>query len=281
MESKRACRRTLLYNVAQTMRYLSKRNRAILREMVSTDFKVRYQGSVLGYLWSVLKPLFLFAILYVVFTYVFKVGKSIPHYPVYLLLGIVMWNFFTESTVVGASSVVAHGDLLRKISIPRYLVVVASSVSALINLTLSLVVVVVIALINHVHPQLGWLLVPLVLVELFVFGLAVSFFLAAAYVRYRDVTYIWEIVLQAGFYASAILFPLQLVPEQFQKWFFLNPIVQMVQDVRYLAVTHESITLWSKTSLPYLLIPFVIIAGTVYVATVYFKRQSKFFAENI
>ncbi|HSX05507.1 MAG TPA: hypothetical protein VLF69_03505, partial [Candidatus Saccharimonadales bacterium] len=116
------------------MRYLSKKNRAILREMVVTDFKVRYQGSLLGYLWSVLKPLFLFAILYIIFTYVFKVGKGIPHYPVYLLLGIILWNFFTEATIVGASSVVSHGDLIRKISIPRYLVVAASSVSALINL---------------------------------------------------------------------------------------------------------------------------------------------------
>ena len=263
------------------MRYLTKRNRAILREMVSTDFKVRYQGSLLGYMWSVLKPLFLFAILYVVFTYVFKVGRSIPHYPVYLLLGIVMWNFFTEATVVGASSIVAHGELLRKISIPRYLVVVASSVSALINLVLSLVVVVVIAILNHLHPEPSWFIIPLLLLELFAFALAISFFLAAAYVKYRDITYIWEIVLQAGFYASAIIFPLQLVPLHYQKWFFINPIVQMVQDARYASVTHDSITIWSRTGLPYVLLPFVILIIVAVVAQVYFKRQSKLFAENI
>lgn len=263
------------------MQYLAKKNRAILREMVLTDFKVRYQGSALGYLWSVLKPLFLFAILYVVFTYVFKVGKSIPHYPVYLLLGIVMWNFFTEATTVGASSVVSHGDLIRKISIPRYLVVVASSVSALINLSLSMVVVVVIALFNGLRPELTWLFVPFVLLELFVFSLAVAFILAAAYVKYRDITYIWEILLQAGFYASAILFPLQLVPVHYQKWFFLNPIVQMVQDVRYFSVTHKSVTIWSKLNVWYGLYPFVAIVIVAIIAKVYFKKESKFFAENI
>src|SRR3989344_4969105 len=101
------------------MRYLNKRNRAILREMVVTDFKVRYQGSVLGYLWSLLRPLFMFATLYVVFVYIFKLNKGIEHYPAYLLLGIVLWNFFVETTTIGMTAVVQRGDLIRKISIPR------------------------------------------------------------------------------------------------------------------------------------------------------------------
>lgn len=263
------------------MRYLNKRNRAILREMITTDFKVRYQGSVLGYLWSVLKPLFLFAILFVVFTYVFKVGDSIEHFPVYLLLGIVMWNFFTEATVVGASSIVAHGDLLRKISIPRYLVVVSSSISALINLALSMIVVLVFALINKVPVTIEWLLLPLIFAELFAFALAIAFFLSAAFVKFRDISYIWEIILQAGFYASAVLFPLQLVAEKYQGFFFVNPLVQMIQDARYVMITHQSITLWSVVSFPLLLVPFTIIAVSIVIAKLYFKRQSEFFAENV
>ena len=263
------------------MRYLNKRNRAILREMITTDFKVRYQGSVLGYLWSVLKPLFLFAILYVVFTYVFSVGDSIEHFPVYLLLGIVIWNFFTEATVVGASSVVSNGELLRKISIPRYLVVVASSISALINLAFSMVVVFIAAAINHVPLTIGWLLLPLILAELFLFALAVAFFLSAAYVKFRDISYIWEIILQAGFYASAVLFPLQLVDEKWQGFFFINPLVQMMQDARYAMVTHQSITLWSAVSFPLLLVPFVIMVVVAVAAKLYFKRESEFFAENV
>ena len=263
------------------MRYMSVKNRAILREMVSTDFKVRYQGSVLGYFWSLLKPLFLFAILYVVFTYIIPLGKDVEHYPVYLLLGIVLWNFFTEATMIGASSVVAHGDLIRKISIPRYLVVIASSLSALINLGLSMVVIVIFALINGITPNFQWLLIIPIAAELYIFALGISFLLAALYVKFRDITYIWEIVLQAGFYASAIIFPITMVPEAFRQWFFLNPIVQIIQDARYVIATDTSITIWSLIHSWAVIIPFVIIVLMGIVGYTYFKKRSPYFAEDI
>lgn len=258
------------------------RNRAILREMVSTDFKVRYQGSALGYLWSLLKPLFLFAILYVVFTYIIPLGKDIEHYPVYLLLGIVLWNFFTETTVIGASSVVARGDLIRKISIPRYLVVISSSLSALINLGLSLVVVFIFALFNGITPSITWLLLIPLIIELYVLSLGISFFLSTVYVKFRDVTYIWEIILQAGFYASAIIFPIAMVPETYRDWFFINPIVQIVQDARFALVGDSVITIWSSVQSWLLIIaPFVIVILCAVVGGIHFKRQSKYFAEDI
>src|SRR5665647_1383920 len=227
------------------MKYLHSRNRAILSEMVSTDFKVRYQGSVLGYMWSLLKPLFLFAILYIVFTYIIPLGKGIEHYSVYLLTGVMLWSFFTEATSIGASSVVARGDLIRKISIPRYLVVLASSFSALINLGLSLIVIVIFALVSGITPSFSWLLIMPIILELFVFALGLSFLLSALYVKFRDITYIWEIVLQAGFYATPIIYPIMSVPAQYQKWFFMNPMTQIIQDARYAIVTDTSITIWS------------------------------------
>ena len=204
------------------MRFLHEKNRAILSEMVRTDFKVRYQGSALGYLWSLLKPLAIFSIMYIVFTVVWPVAKGVPHYEVYLLLGIMLWNFFTEATVLGASSIVSHGSLIRKINIPRYLIVIASTVSALINLGLSLVVVFVFALLSRV--QFDWHLLTLipVLLELFIFTLGVAFLLATLYVKFRDISYIWEILLQAGMYGSAIIFPLVSVSPSLQKWFFLK-----------------------------------------------------------
>lgn len=263
------------------MKYLHSRNRAILREMVSTDFKVRYQGSALGYMWSLLKPLFLFAILYVVFTYIIPLGKGVEHFPVYLLTGIVLWNFFTEATMIGASSVVARGDLIRKISIPRYLVVIASSMSALINLCLSLLVVFIFAILNGITPSFHWLLIIPLVIELFVFSLGISFLLSAAYVRFRDITYIWEIFLQAGFYASAIIYPLTLVPAEYHKWFFLNPMVQIIQDARFAIATDTSITIWSTIHSAVALIPFVIIAAVAVIGGLYFKARSKFFAEDI
>lgn len=263
------------------MKYLHSRNRAILREMVTTDFKVRYQGSVLGYLWSLLKPLFLFAILYVVFMYIIPLGKDIEHYPVYLLTGIVLWNFFTETTMIGATAVVARGDLIRKISIPRYLVVIASSLSALINLGLSLVVVVIFALLNGVVPSLSWLLLIPIIIELFVLAIGISFLLSALYVRFRDITYIWEVVLQAGFYATPIIYPLTRVPEELHKWFFLNPMAQLIQDARFAIATPSSITIWSTIQSWAIIIPFVVVIVFAVWGGVYFKRRSKYFAEDI
>ena len=249
--------------------------------MVSTDFKVRYQGSVLGYIWSLLKPLLLFAILYIVFTYIIPLGKGIAHYPVYLLTGVVLWSFFTEATTIGASSVVARGDLIRKISIPRYLVVVSSSLSALINLSLSLVVIFVFAIVNGVTPTFGWLMIFPVIIELFVFSLGISFLLSAMYVKYRDITYIWEIFLQAGFYATPIIYPLTSAPVELHKWFFMNPMAQIIQDARYVIVTNTSITIWSTVHSAMILVPFLIIAAFVIGGGIYFKRRSKYFAEDI
>jgi len=263
------------------MKYLHSRNRAILSEMVRTDFKVRYQNSVLGYAWSLLKPLFLFAILYVVFTYIIPLGKGVAHYPVYLLMGIVLWNFFVESTIIGANSVVARGNLIRKISIPRYLVVITSSLSALINLLLSLVVVFIFALFNGITPSLSWLIIIPIIIELFAFSLGVSFLLSAMFVKFRDVTYIWEIFLQAGFYATPIIYPLTNVPAQYHKWFFMNPMAQMIQDARYVIVTDTSITIWSIIHSVAAYIPFIIVLAFALVGSLYFKAHSKYFAEDI
>src|SRR5580693_8462127 len=130
-------------------RIFSKKNRALLAELVRTDFKLRYQGSVLGYAWSLLKPLLLFVILYIVFVYFLKIGKGVPHYPVYLLLGIVLWNFFNEMTSQSLGSIVGRGDLIRKIRIPRWIIVISTSLSAMINFLLNLIVVGIFMLINH------------------------------------------------------------------------------------------------------------------------------------
>lgn len=263
------------------MRYLTVKNRSILREMVSADFKVRYQSSALGYLWSVLRPLFLFAILYTVFTYVFKVGRGVPHYPVYLLLGIVMWSFFTESTIIGMGAVVSKGDLIRKISIPRYLTVVSSSFSALINLGINLTVVIIFGLINKVEISWTWLLLPVVFIELFIFSISVAFLLSALYVRFRDVAYIWEVGLQAAFYATPVLYPLSIVAEKYWPWIFVNPMAQIIQDARYVFVTKDTVTAWSAGANWLPLISFSIVIIMILISRFYFRKQASSFAENI
>lgn len=242
---------------------------------------MRYQGSALGYVWSLLRPLLMFAILYVVFVYIFKLNKGVAHYPVYLLFGIVLWNFFMETTTIGMTSVVARGELIRKISIPRYLVVLSSSASALINLALNMVVVLAFALLNGVKPELSWLLLPFLLVELFALSVGVAFFLAALYVKFRDVTYIWEVFLQAAFYATPILYSLSLVPVKYQGVLLLSPIAQIIQDARHVVITNTAITGWQVLRLRYAVLPVLAVIVMAAITTVYFKKQSKYFAENI
>src|SRR5258708_485796 len=131
-------------------RLFTKQNRALVSELVRTDFKLRYQGSALGYAWSLLRPLLLFLILYVVFVKFLKIGNDVPHYPVYLLFGVVLWSFFVEMTAQGLGSIVGRGDLIRKILIPRWIIVLSSSISALINFCLNLIVIFVFMLFSHV-----------------------------------------------------------------------------------------------------------------------------------
>ena len=136
----------------------------LLKQMVKTDFKIRYQNSFLGYLWSLLRPLFLFLVLYVVFVRVLKTGGDVPHFGVYLLLGIVLWNYFIEVTTGSVAAIVIKGELMRKISFPRYVIVLSGSVSALINLSFNLLVVSVFMWIGGAEPNPFGLLLPLLII---------------------------------------------------------------------------------------------------------------------
>ncbi|HEX3568980.1 MAG TPA: ABC transporter permease [Candidatus Saccharimonadales bacterium] len=262
---------------------LSKRNRALLRELVVTDFKLRYQGSILGYAWSLLRPLLLFCILYVVFVKFLRLGTSVPHYPIYLLLGIVLWSFFTEMTNQSLGSVVARGDLIRKIRIPRWIIVVSSSVSALINLALNLIVVGVFMAFNGIHLADSLLWFPLVLVEIYVFALGLSLILAAAFVKYRDISPIWEIILQALFYLTPILYPITLITNTtLQKLILLNPAAQAIQDARNFLVTKDTVTIAEVFhSSAARLLPIAFSLLVLLVGVLYFKKEAKYFAENI
>jgi ABC-2 type transport system permease protein len=267
------------------MRHIfSKKNRALLAELVRTDFKLRYQGSLLGYAWSLLRPLLLFLILYVVFVKVFPLGKGIPHYPVYLLLGIVIWNFFNEMTAQSLGSIVGRGDLIRKIRIPRWIIVLSSSISALINLLLNMIVVIILMAFNHVDLLRTTLWLPLILIEVYVFAVGLSLFLSAAYVKFRDLNYIWEVILQAGFYLTPIIYPISKITNlTFKKLLFLNPMTQAVQDARYSTVTHNgSTTIYQVFNGGwYEYIPFMIVIIAFVVGVTYFRKNAKYFAENI
>lgn len=254
----------------------------LLKQLVKTDFKLRYQGSILGYAWSLLRPLFLFVTLYIVFAKFLRVGDAIPHYPVYLLLGIVLWNYFVEITTGSVGAVVGKGDLLRKINFPKYVIVLSGCASAFINLILNFIIIAIFMAITGVDIGLASLaIVPLVF-ELTVFALGLAFFLSAIFVKFRDVGYIWEVITQAAFYATPILYPLTLVPLTAQKLLLLNPVAQVIQDARHVLVSPETVVLKDLYH-SYLiwLVPFAIVVVTVVISALYFRARSKYFAEEV
>ena len=266
-----------------TNNILSKENKALLAELVRTDFKLRYQGSVLGYAWSLLRPLLMFGIYYVVFAVVFRFGDEIPNFPIYLLLGIVLWNFFQETTSQSLGAIVVRADLVRKIKIPRWMIVVSAGIGASINLALNFLVIILFAAINGLDFLSSSVYLPLFILEIYLFALGLSLILSALFVKYRDIGYIWDVVLQAGFYATPILYPLSLVTsETAQRIMFLNPMAQSIQGARNSFVTPESVTIaepWGSNWA--VLLPLGIVVLTLIIGVLYFSRQSKTFAENL
>ena len=265
----------------------NRRNRILLRELVLTDFKLRYQGSALGYAWSLLKPLMLFAIMYVVFVHFLRFGDGIDHFAVSLLLGIVLWNFFMEATNQGMQAIVSRGDLIRKISFPKYIIVIASTVSALINLVLNLVVVFIFMIFDGV--DFGWSLAlfPFSLVMIYAFALGIAFFLATAYVKFRDTAHLWEVFLQGLFYATPIIYPLQLVIQVGGAFagqiLMLSPIAVLLQQARAEVVGSENIITASQlfSNPVFIILPYVVIVAVIALGAISFRRSQSKFSEQI
>lgn len=262
--------------------FIKPSNRSLIRELVTSDFKLRYQGSVLGYLWSLLRPLLMFGVLYLVFTHVIRLGNTVPHYPAYLLLGLVLWTFFIESTVSGMNAITGRGDLIRKVSIPKYTIVISTTLSALVNFCLNMVVVLIFMVLGHVDFRINILLAPLLIVELVIFSMALSFILSALFVKFRDISHIWDVILQVLFYASPIIYPLSIVPEKFVRLVSVNPITQIFQDMRSVMISPATETTkqafqsqWGR------IIPVLIVLLLSVVAVWYFKRSSRNFAEEL
>ncbi len=261
----------------------------LLRELVKTDFKLRYQGSMLGMAWSVLKPLMLFAVMYVVFVRFLRFGAGIPHFAVSLLLAQTLWAFFQEATSQGMQAIVGRGDLLRKLKFPKYIVVISSTVSALINLVISLFVVLIFMIVNGVEFRPTILLFPLVVVELYIFALGIAFLLSTMFVKFRDIGHIWDVIMQAWFYATPIIYPLtQLINVGWlsvaKLVLMLNPIAQIIQDARYLVVTTQTETIWGLVGQQcwlLKLIPLLIIVIVLLVGVTVFRRRSPYFAEEL
>lgn len=265
------------------MNLFNKRNRVLLKELTVTDFKLRYQQSALGYLWSILKPLMLFAVMYVVFAKFLAMGGDIPNYAVYLLAGISFWTFFAEATTQGLQAIVSRGDLIRKINFPKYIIVLSGTISALINLFFNLIVVFVFAILTGVKFRWTILLLPLNIIEMYLLALGIGLFLGSLFVKYRDVGYLWEVALQLFFYATPIIYPITMVSAThpfMAKLMMLSPMAQVIQDIRFNLVTDYTQTLWGMWNNPLIgLIPLGIVFVVLIIGSWYFNKSAKKFAE--
>lgn len=202
--------------------------------MSATEFKRVYFGTVLGYLWSLIRPLMLFGVLLFVFTRVFRVGSDkVEHYPVMLLLGIVLFTFFQEATTNSVTSVVAQEGVVRKTQFPRLVIPLSTVVTSALNFCVNLVIVFVFLFAFGVEPAWTWLLFPVALVFLFAFTSGVSLALSVLFVRFRDIAIIWTVAAQVLFYATPILYPVNFESDPtYEHFFMINPLAVIFEQVR-------------------------------------------------
>ena len=207
----------------------------LLSLIAVTDFKKAYFGTALGYLWSIARPLMLFGVLLAVFTQVFRLGSQVPNYPVLLLFNIVLFTFFSEATITATTSIVGQESVVRKTQFPRLLIPLAVVLTSLFNLGFNLVVVFIFILAWGIDPTWTWLLFPLVLVLLFVITTAVSMIVSSLFPRFRDTAIIWSVAATVLFYATPVLYPLEVVQNQSQTLadiLQINPLVPLFELAR-------------------------------------------------
>jgi ABC-2 type transport system permease protein len=204
--------------------------------LAKNEFKVRYFGSVLGYLWSLMRPLMVFGVLYVVFTHVVRFGGDIKHYPLKLLLAIVLWSFFAEATSQSIASLVAREGLLRKVPFPPAVIPLSVALTSAFNLGLNLLVVIAFVLITGIAPAASWLeLLPL-LALLILLTVSASMLLAVLYVPFRDMAPIWEVIAQMLFWGTPIIYVISTVPESAREWMMLNPLAAIIEQARHAVI---------------------------------------------
>ena len=256
----------------------------LARTMAVSDFKLRFFGSVLGYLWQLLRPLLLFGVLYVVFTQIVRVGGDVEFYPVALLLGVVLFTFFAEATGGSVSSLVDREALIRKVDFPRLAVPLSSVLTASMNVVLNLVAVIVFLLIAGGEVRLSWLELPFLIAALAVLAAGVGMLLSALYVRFRDVRPIWDVALQLLFYGSPIFYPIEVVAEHSElaaKLMMLNPFAAIIQQARHALIAPSHPSALDVAGGWVLLGTVAIFAAIVALGFVVFSRRAPYVAEQL
>jgi len=208
-----------------------------LSQLVQSEFRLRYQGSILGYFWTLIKPLLLFGVIYIVFS-VF-LASTINNYAVYLLLGIIFWNFFSEATSTGLQVLLNNRELISKLNFPRENLVFATNISAFITLLLNLIVFAIFYFASGFHPNFDQFLFFFYLILFAVFTCGISLVLSILFIRFHDLKHIWEVVLQVLFWLTPIIYDPLIVPQSYRSFLSLNPIAKVLSYSRNLLFINQ------------------------------------------
>lgn len=253
--------------------------------LARTDFKLRYFGSVLGYVWSLMRPLLFFGVIYLFFTKIINLSKGIPHYGLYLLTGIVLWNYLGEATGNCVACLVARESMLRKVRFPRMAIPLAVSLTAAFNLAMNFITVFVFALASGLTPTASWLwLIPITL-GFMVLATGIGMFLSASYVRYRDVQPMWDVGLQAWFYLSPIMYSAATYAKHLGKTgaslAMINPIATMLSQAGHAFISPSLPSATKVAGVWPVIIAIALIFGVFTIGWWFFTREAPRVAENL
>lgn len=221
---------TQLRNLMKKESIFSKKNIRILKEIAISDFKVRYQNSLLGYFWTLIKPLLLFAVLYVVFSVFMRF--PVENYQLYLLLGVIIWNFFAEATSIALRAFETKRSLITKVYFPRIIVVIASTVTSFLTFLLNMIVFFVFVALSDISFSFNFFFFIIYIFELYFIILGMALILSVLYIRFRDLSHIWDVLLQIGFWITPIIYPISMIPEVYHRYVFFNPLARIIEYSR-------------------------------------------------
>lgn len=249
------------------------KNLNLIKEFTLAEFKLYYKDSILGYLWSFLNPLMLFGTLYLIFT--FFVRFDVPHYQLYLLLGIVIWNFLASATTISMEALLTKESLIKKVFFPHAVIVLSTCLSCLITFGFNLLVFFVFLLFAKIIPGPIFLLGLVYLLPLFLLVLGLSFFLSALFINFRDLSHIWQVILQIGFWLTPIVYPATLIPKKLQLFFLINPMYGIIKSLRELFIYQTLPSLNSALVVSFMALVFLALGYW------FFIWRSPYFAEDI
>jgi len=255
---------------------------ALTWTLAATEFKLRFYGSVLGYVWTLARPFAFFAVIYFVFTEIADVGKDVPNYGVYVLFAMVFFQFFADAVGGCVNALVQRENLLRKVYFPRLVIPMSVVLNSLFNLGMMLIAAMIFAVASGVYPDWGWLELPVLIAIVAVFATGLGMLLSALFVRYRDVQPIWDVVAQILFYASPVLYVVTQVPDNYQRPFLANPLATVLTEMRHAVIDPSAAPAADAIGgVERLLIPLGIILLVCVLGWWVFRREAPRIAENL